>query len=74
MPKQFKTLREPSRSYASDCKGYIPISEDRAKEWAEINLVADDYMNIFGEVKERKRGGENPPPQCSVGNLWATAN
>lgn len=33
-------------------KRIIPISEDRAKEWAERNLEADDYVNIFGVVEE----------------------
>lgn len=33
-------------------KRIIPISEDRAKEWAERNLEADEYISIFGGVEE----------------------
>lgn len=33
-------------------KRIIPISEDRAKGWAERNLEADEYMKIFGKVNE----------------------
>lgn len=30
----------------------IPLSEDQAKEWAEDNLSADEYITIFGAVEE----------------------
>ena len=30
----------------------IPIDEERAKQWAEQNLKADEYEKIFGEVEE----------------------
>lgn len=29
-----------------------PITEDDAKEWAEINLDGDEYESIFGTVEE----------------------
>ncbi|WP_169302047.1 hypothetical protein [Anaerococcus prevotii] len=52
MPKDIKSLISQNRAYTSDCKGYIHISKDRAKEWTEINLEAEDYMKIFGKVDE----------------------
>ena len=30
----------------------IPIGEERAREWAEHYLKADEYENIFGKVSE----------------------
>lgn len=30
----------------------IPLSYDKAKEWAEENMDADDYQKEFGEVSE----------------------
>ena len=30
----------------------IPISEERAREWAEHYLDADEYENIFGKISE----------------------
>ncbi len=30
----------------------IPISEEQAKEWAELHLDADEYINIFGDSVE----------------------
>lgn len=29
-----------------------PLTEDEAKEWAEINLDADEFEDLFGEVPE----------------------
>lgn len=30
----------------------IPISEGQAREWAELHLEADEYLNIFGDSVE----------------------
>ena len=30
----------------------IPLTEKKAKEWAENHLDADDYESIFGPVEE----------------------
>lgn len=30
----------------------IPLSYDKAEDWAEEHLSADDFMKIFGEVSE----------------------
>lgn len=30
----------------------IPLSENEAKKWAENNLDADEYIEIFGKVEE----------------------
>ena len=30
----------------------IPYTEEEAKEWAEENMDADDYMELFGTVEE----------------------
>lgn len=30
----------------------IPLSEEKAKEWAEKHLEVDEYEEIFGEVEE----------------------
>lgn len=30
----------------------IPLTEEKAKKWAEENLNADEYEEIFGEVEE----------------------
>ena len=30
----------------------IPLTVEKAREWAEENLDADDYQEIFGEVSE----------------------
>lgn len=39
-----------------------PISEDRAKKWAEEKLDADDYESIFGEIAD----GEYTPVSVLV--------
>ena len=33
-------------------EGIIPLTITMAKEWAECNLSADEYEEIFGEVEE----------------------
>ena len=46
--------------YAESCgqntwtggESIIPMTEKEAREWAEENIYADDYMEIFGEVEE----------------------
>ena len=30
----------------------IPLTEEEAKEWAELHIDADGYMELFGEVEE----------------------
>jgi hypothetical protein len=35
-----------------DGEGIIPLNITMAKEWAENNLSADEYEEIFGEVEE----------------------
>ena len=35
-----------------DGEGIIPLTITMAKEWAECNLSADEYEEIFGEVEE----------------------
>lgn len=30
----------------------VPLTEDKAKKWAEEKLTADEYIAIFGEVEE----------------------
>lgn len=33
-------------------KKIIPLSEDKARKWAEEHLDVDEYEEIFGEVQE----------------------
>lgn len=39
-------------NYQDPQRGIIPLSEDQAKEWAELRLDGEKYEEIFGEVKE----------------------
>ena len=32
--------------------GFVPLTEEEARDWAETYLDADDYIAIFGEVQE----------------------
>lgn len=44
-----------SESYGtSSCggEGFIPLTEEGAKHWAEVHLEADEYIAIFGDVEE----------------------
>ncbi len=36
------------------CGGYEikPLSNEKAREWVELNATADEYIEIFGEVDE----------------------
>lgn len=50
----------PASRYAVSADGHgwdsgkqiIPLSEDKARNWAEEHLDADEYEKIFGEVSE----------------------
>jgi hypothetical protein len=50
----------PASPYARRCgqNGWsdgwtiAPITEQQAREWAERNLAADEYIEIFGEPEE----------------------
>lgn len=45
-----------SEALGNNCWGdgedIIPLTEEEAREWAEKNLSADTYEEIFGEVEE----------------------
>ena len=36
----------------------IPMTEDEARDWAEKNLDADDFEELFGEVSEDDASGQ----------------
>ena len=38
-------------SWSGGC-GIIPITEQEAKEWVEMHLDADTYVELFGEPEE----------------------
>ena len=50
----------PASKYAERCglnewcggSKIMPFTEEEAREWAERELTADEYIKIFGEVKE----------------------
>ena len=50
----------PASRYAGSADGHgwesgkkiIPLSEDKARKWAEEHLDVDEYEEIFGEVQE----------------------
>jgi len=49
----------PLTKYAEDCGGMksfgeaiFPLSTEEAKTWAEVNMSADAYIDLFGEPEE----------------------
>ena len=44
--------REQTDSETSGGEKIIPLTIEKAQAWAEVNLDAQDYAAIFGEVEE----------------------
>lgn len=49
----------PTSRYAEPCghgqsngENIFPLSESEAREWAEANITAEEYISIFGKVEE----------------------
>ena len=50
-----------------------PLSVDRAHDWAEKHLDADEYESIFGKVDEGETPGKISVTLCVSEERWETA-
>ena len=50
-----------------------PLSVDRARDWAEKHLDADEYESIFGKVDEGETPGKISVTLCVSEERWETA-
>lgn len=48
----YSKYRESNMGYWTWGEEFIPMSEEKAKEWCMENLEADEYIAIWGEVEE----------------------
>ena len=51
----------------------VPISDDKARKWAEKYLEVDEYESIFGEVSEDETPGKTTVVLCVNGEKWNIA-
>ena len=49
-----KYAERTSGGFSSTGKAIIPLTEDKAKKWAEDYLTVGEYEEIFGEMKTYK--------------------
>ena len=47
-----KYAERTSGGFSSTGKAIIPLTEDKAKKWAEDYLTVEEYEGIFGDVEE----------------------
>ena len=47
-----KYSRAIDQNWQSGGEDIIPLTEAKARQWAEIHCTADEYEEIFGEVEE----------------------